>query len=148
MTSHTAAHNAAAVATSKFEMLAVVRGLRRARTRDDAEGAAAIAGPCRGEIPWRRSGAFPSAGAGLAPNAGQPSGYIVTCMRLVAACNEPNITTAPTAKLTVTAIRTRDWISWGALQSLGRRIGGRLTGEATGELLQCRNCVVISVDVT
>ena len=50
----------------------------------------------------------------------QPTGYIVTCMLVAAACNDPNIRTAPTAKLIATAMTNAfEWIEWGALQCLG-----------------------------
>jgi hypothetical protein len=50
----------------------------------------------------------------------QPTGHIVTCMLLAAACNDPNIRTAPTAKLIATA-KTNAWVceSNGVLSNLG-----------------------------
>ena len=76
-------------------------------------------------------------------------GYIVTWMWLAAACNEPNITAAPTQQADRDGESEYVIGSHGVLSSLfGHRVGGRRSRERTHELLQCSAVAVTNRSTT
>ena len=69
-------------------MMTKTQPLLRERVEEKLRGAGAAQAPVLAQVPMRC----------------QSSGYIDTCMWLAATYNEPNIRTAPTAKLIATAM--------------------------------------------